>query len=132
MGVLPENHVLCARRERPRRRTKEAGDQFPPSDNAWHVTPTASLNDRNARTEGFRSGYNPVMLWGETTSESAFRIVSPSQTAARVDTFMIAVFPQTGQRHRNANGETAAASQSQGACFMDGALLVAPFCALDW
>jgi hypothetical protein len=33
-----------------------------------------------------------------TTSESAFRIMSPSQTAARVDTFMIAVFPQTGQR----------------------------------
>jgi len=39
--------------------------------------------------------------------------MSPSQTAARVDIFMIAVLPQTGQRHRNANGEAAAGSQSQ-------------------
>jgi hypothetical protein len=50
--------------------------------------------------------------------------LSPSQTAARVETFTIAVLPQTGQRHRKANGEAAAAgAQSQGACFIGGTLL---------
>src|SRR5262249_5435833 len=48
----------------------------------------------------------------ETALGSAFLIVSPSQTAARVDTFMIAVLPHSGQRHRNASAETAA-PQSQ-------------------
>ena len=43
---------------------------------------------------------------------------------------MIAVLPHTGQRHRNANGEAAAASQSQAVCFMDDTPLVAAFCAL--
>jgi hypothetical protein len=47
------------------------------------------------------------------TSGSNFLIVSPSQTAARADTFMIAVLPQAGQRHRNVNGEAALELQSQ-------------------
>jgi hypothetical protein len=29
--------LLCARRERPRRRTAKRGYQFPPSDADWHV-----------------------------------------------------------------------------------------------
>jgi hypothetical protein len=35
---------------------------------------------------------------------------------------MIAVLPQTGQRHRNANGEATVESQSQGVCFIGGTL----------
>lgn len=51
--------------------------------------------------------------------------LSPSQTAARVATFTIAVLPQTGQRHRKANGEAAVAgAQSQGVCFIGGTLVV--------
>jgi hypothetical protein len=49
----------------------------------------------------------------------------PSQTAARVETFMIAVLPQTEQPHRNANAEAAAAqSQRVSGCFIGGTLLV--------
>ena len=50
-------------------------------------------------------------------------MVSPSQTAT-TDTLMIAVLPQTGQHHRNAN-EVADAGQSQcvSGCFIGGTLL---------
>jgi hypothetical protein len=61
----------------------------------------------------FQDGYDGEPLESKRTSGSTFLIMSPSQTAARVDIFMIAVLPQTGQRHRNANGEAAAGSQSQ-------------------
>jgi hypothetical protein len=49
--------------------------------------------------------------------------MSPSQIAPWVDTFMIAVLPQPGQRHRNAN-EVAAWAQSQfvSGCFIVGTL----------
>jgi len=39
--------------------------------------------------------------------------MSPLQSAAMVDTRMIAVLPQAGHRHRNANGEAGLGSQSQ-------------------
>jgi hypothetical protein len=68
---------------------------------------------RNAPYRRFQDGYDGGPLESKRTSGSAFLIMSPSQTAARVDIFMIAVLPQTGQRHRNANGEAAAGSQSQ-------------------
>ena len=56
------------------------------------------------------------------TSGSTFLIVSPLQTAARLEIFMVAVMPQTGQRHRTANGEAAPAqSQDASGCFI-GAL----------
>jgi hypothetical protein len=59
------------------------------------------------------------------TSGSTFLIVSPLQTEARVEILMIAVLPQTEHRHRNANGEAAAAqSQLVSGCFMGNALLV--------
>jgi hypothetical protein len=46
-------------------------------------------------------------------------MVSPSQTAASVEIFMIVVLPQTGQRQRTANGEAAPAqSQRASVCFM--------------
>src|SRR5262249_59747708 len=44
---------------------------------------------------------------------STFLMVTPSHTAATVDTFLIAVLPQAGQHHRSAN-EVADARQSQG------------------
>ena len=44
---------------------------------------------------------------------STFLILSPSQTAASVDIFMIALVPQTAQRHRSANGLAALGPQSQ-------------------
>ena len=51
-------------------------------------------------------------------------IVSPSQIAARIETFMIAVLPQTEHPHRSANGETAAVqSQLELACFIGGTFL---------
>ena len=60
---------------------------------------------------------------------STLLIVSPLQTAARVETLMIAVLPQTEHLHRNANGETAAAqSQFESGCFM----VVPSLWALDW
>src|SRR5262249_40730672 len=40
-------------------------------------------------------------------------MVTPSQTVARVDTFLIAVLPQAGQHHLNVN-EGAVARQAQG------------------
>ena len=67
----------------------------------------------NAPYSRFQDGYDAGPLESKRTSGSTFLIMSPSQTAARVDIFMIAVLPQTGQRHRNANGEAAAASQTQ-------------------
>ena len=52
-------------------------------------------------------------------------IVSLSQIAARIETFMIAVLPQIEHPHRSANGETAAVqSQLELACFIGGTLLV--------
>jgi hypothetical protein len=51
--------------------------------------------------------------------------VSPSQTAAKVDTFMIAVLPHSGQRHRIASAETAAPqSQLVSAWCIRGTLLL--------
>ena len=41
---------------------------------------------------------------GAGTSGSTLLIVSLSQTVARVEIFIIAVLPQTGQRNRNASG----------------------------
>jgi hypothetical protein len=50
--------------------------------------------------------------------------VSPSQIAARIETFMIAVLPQTEHPQRNANGEAAAVqSQFESGCFIGGALI---------
>src|ERR1700730_4129841 len=59
---------------------------------------------RNAPYRRFQDGSDGGPLESKRTSGSTFLIMSPSQTAARVDIFMIAVLPQTGQRHRNANG----------------------------
>jgi hypothetical protein len=57
---------------------------------------------------------------------STLLIVSPSQIAARVEIFMIAVLPQAEHRHRNANGEAAAVqSQFKSGWFIGGALIVA-------
>jgi len=51
-------------------------------------------------------------------------IVSLSQIAARIETFMIAVLPQIEHPHRSANGETAAVqSQLELACFIGGTFL---------
>jgi len=60
------------------------------------------------------AGYVPGALRCEAVSGSTSLILSPPQTAARVEIFMIAVLPQAGQRHRNANGDAAAGPQSQG------------------
>ena len=68
---------------------------------------------RKAPYRRFQEGDDGGPLESKRTSGSTFLIMSPSQTAARVDIFMIAALPQTGQRHRNANGEAAAGSQSQ-------------------
>jgi len=60
-------------------------------------------------------------------SGSTFLIVSPSQTVANVVILMIAVLPQTGQRHLSANG-AADEGQSQWAsgCFIGGTVLWRP------
>jgi len=69
--------------------------------------------------------YGRGVLSCETTSGSTFLIVPPSQIAATVDTFTIAVLPQTGQRHRNASGETAAPqSQLVSVWFISGTRLL--------
>ena len=68
---------------------------------------------RKAPYRRFQEGDDGGPLESKRTSGSTFLIMSPSQTAARVDIFMIAALPQTEQRHRNAIGEAAAGSQSQ-------------------
>ena len=55
----------------------------------------------------YGAGYGLGALRGDAASGSTSLILSPPQTAARVETFMIAVLPQAGQRQRNANGEAA-------------------------
>ena len=48
MGVLPENHVLRPRCERPRgRRAAECGQQLPPSDGDFHTTQQLVLVEKN-------------------------------------------------------------------------------------
>jgi len=62
---------------------------------------------------------------GEATSVSTFLIVPPSQTAAMIEAFMIAVLPQAEHFHRNVNGEAAVVqSQLASGWFIGGALLV--------
>jgi hypothetical protein len=74
------------------------------------------------------SDYDLGALRCETTSRSAFLIVSPLHTAARVETFMIAVLPQREHRHRTANGETIAAqSQLVSECFIGSTDLAGVF-----
>src|SRR5262249_9821981 len=48
-------------------------------------------------------------------------MVTPSQTVARVDTFLIAVLPQAGQHHLSVNeGADARQSQCASGCFIGG------------
>src|SRR5262249_38604998 len=77
----------------------------------------------------YGAGYGPGALRGDAPSGSTSLILSPPQTAARVETFMIAVLPQVGQRHRNANGEAAEGAQSQdvSGCIIGAILLVSWF-----
>ncbi len=50
--------------------------------------------------------------------------VSPSQTVVSVDTFLIAVLPQSGQRHRSANGPAdEVQSQLVSGCFIGAGLI---------
>jgi len=74
----------------------------------------------------YGSGYGPGARRGDAASGSTSLILSPPQTAARVETFMVVVLPQVGQRQRNANGEAAgrALSQDVSGCDIDGILLV--------
>src|SRR5262249_19615614 len=54
-------------------------------------------------------------------------MLSPSQTAASVDTCMIALVPQSGQRHRRTNGLTASAQrQWLSGCFIVVLLFLTP------
>jgi hypothetical protein len=78
----------------------------------------------------YGAGDGPGALRGDAASGSTSLILSPPQTAARVETFMIAVLPQVGQRQRNVNGEAAAGAQSQdvSGCIIGGILLVSWFC----
>jgi hypothetical protein len=63
--------------------------------------------------------YDPGVLSGLTL------LISPSQTAATIEMFMISVLPQTEHLHRKSNGLTCATQlQLVTVCFIGRALLV--------
>jgi len=68
---------------------------------------------------------------GEAPSGSTFLIVPPSQTAARIEAFRIAVLPQAEHFHRNVNGDAAVVQSQLASGWFIGAVLLVVLIALN-
>jgi len=81
--------------------------EYAPSENGGPIS-AAEVEEKSRLFESIKKRARAIGC-----PSSYILILSPSQTAASVDIFMIVLVPQTEQRHRSANGLAAFAPQSQ-------------------